>query len=128
MHAPVDVGVVALVDRGLGLDHRARLLRRGGVVEVDERLAVDGLAQDREIPAHPLHVQGARRRGRGGVVGGRAHASASWICAAWGSRDWRKAVRPVRIASTWIRPTTSLAKAKVKSARAAASSIPRERR
>src|SRR6185436_12680638 len=113
VHAAVDVRVIGLVDRSLGLDHRARLLGGGGVVEVDEGPAVDPLPQDRELAADLLDVQGGRGPGSGGV-GCRAHASASWISAACGNRDWRKAVMPARIASTLIRPTRSLAKAQVR--------------
>src|SRR5437763_8405988 len=38
------------------LDDDARDLRRGGVVEVDERLAVDGLPQNGKVLAHALNV------------------------------------------------------------------------
>jgi hypothetical protein len=49
--AAMDVGVVALVVIDQRLNHRARFLRRGGVVEIDQRLAVDFLVQDREVRA-----------------------------------------------------------------------------
>ncbi len=48
----MDVGVVLLIHPGQGLDHLARLLGRGGAVEIDQGLAVDGARQDREIGAH----------------------------------------------------------------------------
>ncbi len=41
VHAAMNVGVAALVVAHDRVDHRARLLRRGGVVEIDERLAVN---------------------------------------------------------------------------------------
>ena len=56
MQPAMHVGVL----RGVGLlqpiEHRARLLRRGGVVEVDERLAVNLLGQNREIRPDAAHV------------------------------------------------------------------------
>ena len=49
MHAAMNVGVVVLVVARDRVDHRLRLLRRGGVVEVDQRLAVNLLLENREI-------------------------------------------------------------------------------
>ncbi len=49
--AAMDVGVVVLVIMAQRLDHRARFLRRGGVVEINQRLAMDLLVEDREILA-----------------------------------------------------------------------------
>jgi len=37
---------------------RLRFLRRGGVVEIGERLAVDALVERREVGADPLDVEG----------------------------------------------------------------------
>src|SRR5205807_559745 len=47
--AAMNVGAVLGVEADDGVDDGARLLRRRGVVEVDERLAPDPLLQDREV-------------------------------------------------------------------------------
>ena len=71
--AAVHVGVVALVVRRDGVDHRPRLLRAGRVVQVDDRLAVRRLAQDRKVLADALHVQrGGRCVGEGMLIAIRA--------------------------------------------------------
>src|SRR5579859_4193856 len=49
--AAVDVGVVAFVIMDQRVNHHARLLRRGGVIEINQRLAVDLLVKDGKIPA-----------------------------------------------------------------------------
>ena len=41
-----------------GVDHGARLLRRGGAVEIDERLAVDLAREDRKLAPDRLDVVG----------------------------------------------------------------------
>ena len=51
VESAVDVGVVAFVVAGDGVDHRARFLRGGSVVEIDEGLAADVLVEDGEIDA-----------------------------------------------------------------------------
>ncbi len=66
----MDVRVVGLVGLVHRLQHLARLLRAGGAVEVDERLAVDPLLQDREVRAHALDVER-----RCGVVAGEGPAA-----------------------------------------------------
>ena len=58
MQAAMDVGVflgIGVLDR---VEHRLRLLRRGAVVEIDQRLAVDFARQDREVAADRLDVVG----------------------------------------------------------------------
>ena len=60
MQAAMHIGVFMLVDMGHALDHLPRLLRRGGIVEIDERLAVGLFAQDRKILAHLDRVEGSR--------------------------------------------------------------------
>ena len=60
MQPAMDVGVFLSVGALDGVEHRFRLLRRGAVVEIDERLAVDLLREDREIGADRI----ARRRRR----------------------------------------------------------------
>ena len=47
--AAVDVGVVVFVIMHQRVNHRARFLRRRGVVEINQRLAVDLLVEDGEI-------------------------------------------------------------------------------
>ena len=78
VHAAVDVGVVGGVETRDGVDHRARLLRRGGVVEVDERLAVHLLGEDREVGAQAVHRRRAARPLRTGMGGRCRHAA--WEC------------------------------------------------
>ncbi|MCY1293315.1 hypothetical protein D9M70_425720 [compost metagenome] len=69
MRGAVDVGVLVLVEVAQALDHRRRLLCGGRVVQPHQRLAVDTLGEDREIPAHRLHVEGGlRRRLAGGIA------------------------------------------------------------
>ena len=58
--APMDVGVVLQVDGRHRVDDLPRLLARRRVVEVDERLAVHGARQDREVRADALDVQRGR--------------------------------------------------------------------
>ena len=55
--AAMDVGVLLGVVAGQAIDHGLRLLRRRGVVEVHERLAVDPLPQDREVLTDRRHIQ-----------------------------------------------------------------------
>ena len=60
VHAAMDVGVVLGVAAHHRVDDGLRLLRRGGVVEIDERLAVDLLVQDGEVLPDSLDVEGRR--------------------------------------------------------------------
>ena len=55
--AAMDVGVVVLVVMTQRVDDGARFLRCGGVVEIDQRLAVDLLVENREIRAQCLPNQ-----------------------------------------------------------------------
>ena len=59
MQAAMHVGVLRRVGLLQAIEHGARLLRRGGVVEIDERLAVDLHRQDRKIRADAVDVIGA---------------------------------------------------------------------
>ena len=54
----MDVGVFLSVGALDGVEHCSRLLRRSAVVEIDERLAMDRLRQDREVGADRLNVIG----------------------------------------------------------------------
>ena len=49
MQTTMNVGIARLHGVHHGIDHRARLLRRGGIVEINERLAIDLLRQDRKL-------------------------------------------------------------------------------
>ena len=57
MHAAMDIGVVFGVAAHHRVDDGLRLLRGRRVVEIDERLAVYFLAQDREVAPHLLDVE-----------------------------------------------------------------------
>ena len=59
--AAVNVGIVVRIEIRDGVDHALRLLRRRGIVEPHERLAVDLLIQDRKILADGRHVEGGGR-------------------------------------------------------------------
>ena len=58
----VDVGVFVLIEVRQAIDDRFRLLRRGRVVEPDQRPAVHGLRQDRKIPPDGVDVERRMRR------------------------------------------------------------------
>ncbi|SLE02389.1 Uncharacterised protein [Mycobacteroides abscessus subsp. massiliense] len=59
MCGAVDVRVLVLVEVHQPVDHGLGLLRGGGVVEPDQRLAVDGLGQDGEVRPDGGDVEGA---------------------------------------------------------------------
>ena len=63
----MDVGIIAAVKLRRRVNHRLRLVRGGGVVEPDERLAVDELVQRGKIAAHALDVELRNRRGSFGI-------------------------------------------------------------
>ncbi len=92
MQAAMHVGVF----RGVGLldavEHRPRLLRRGGVVEIDERLAVDRHGEDREVLAHFRDVEAAVDHR--GVHGDRSFSLQSARRARPGSRRSARRGRP----------------------------------
>ena len=68
--AAVDVRIVLAVVDHQRVKHRTRLLRRRGVVQVHERLAVHGLPKNGKVLADPAHVEaGLGRRGDAGDVG-----------------------------------------------------------
>ncbi len=55
------IGVVVLVIMLERIDDRARLLRRRRVVEINQRLAVHLLVEDREVLANRIPIEGAAR-------------------------------------------------------------------
>ena len=57
MQAAMNIGVFVFIGMGQPLDHRARLLRRGGIVEIDQRLAVGTLGEDGKVGAQGLDVE-----------------------------------------------------------------------
>jgi len=118
VHAAMDVGVAALHEAGHRVDDSLRLLRRGGVVEIDQRAAIDLTPKDRKIGADPGDVEGRR------APEDRIHDAASSAC--------RRARTKARMASApgpaGKRSSASSRKASVSRARACASGMPRERR
>ena len=58
VQAAVHVGVAGLHGAHHGVDDRARLLRRGGIVEIDERLAIDLAGEDRKVAPDRLDIVG----------------------------------------------------------------------
>src|SRR6516162_4370315 len=57
MYAAMDVGTVLQVEPPFRLDYRQRFLGGGGIVEIDERLAVNHLSEDREVLTEAPHVK-----------------------------------------------------------------------
>src|SRR5438128_12488399 len=53
------IRVLMLVVLPKHIEHRSRFLRRGRIVEIDQRMAVCLLAEDREILADSLPIGGA---------------------------------------------------------------------
>lgn len=76
MHAAVDIGAIHFVELHDGVDDGARFLRGSGIIEVDERLAVNGLLEDGEILADPLDVESGMDR-----ASYRAHEISQTTCA-----------------------------------------------
>ena len=67
MQAAMHIGVLRRIGLVQAVEHGARLLRRGRVVEIDQRLAINLHRQDRKIRADAVDVIGA--------VGRRLHSS-----------------------------------------------------
>ncbi len=57
MEPAMDVGVFVAVGVADGIDHALRLLRRGAVVEIGQRLAVDRLGQNGKVGADRVEVE-----------------------------------------------------------------------
>ena len=114
MQATMDVGVFARIGLGQPVEHGLRLLRRGGVVEIDERLAVNLHRQRREIGADLIDVVAAvPDRG----VRHAALARSQWMAAF---------ISASRMPSCAISSTVSPMKAWIRSASASASEMPRD--
>ena len=89
VHAAVNVGALAFFEMAHGLQHLARHLGGGRVVQIGQLVAVDGLREDGEVGAQRLHRQ---RRG----VQQRmwfTHARPSWVRPA-GAWRWRAPASP----------------------------------
>ena len=67
MRRTVDVGIVPGIELRGGVNHRLRFLRGGGVIEPDERLAVDQLMQGGKIATHAFNVKLGNGRGGFGI-------------------------------------------------------------
>ena len=145
MNAAMNIGVVRLVVPGDGIDHSTRLLRGRGIVQIDQRLAVHLLEQDRKIRPDLLRVVRAQRRlSRGDVQGLMLCAYSHWsspsrwglaalvasvlICAIWLTRLSMSGCTKARTALSFMRSVHSLAKARSSIWRAETSSMPRVRR
>ena len=56
VYAAMHIGVHRVVLLGDGVDHRARLLRGGSIVEVHERLAIDRAVKDGEVATDSVYI------------------------------------------------------------------------
>ena len=54
----MDIGIFLRLALHDGVEHRLGLLRRGGIVEIDQRLAIDLARQDRKVAADGLDIVG----------------------------------------------------------------------
>ena len=112
--AAVDVRIPRLVHLDDPVDHRPRLLRRVGRVEVDQRLAVHGLGQDREVEldpggiergvrfhSHALSVVGVRQKGSDPVWRGQPMRDSSAA-----ARRSRACTEPIRSSTGSKKPRT----------------------
>ncbi len=93
--AAMNVGVVGRVVVLQGVQHGARLLGGGGVVEIDERLAAHLLAQDGEVVADALHVEHRGLRRPGGPRGQNGNGRDAHHFSSLGSAGPRRAVNNV---------------------------------
>ena len=131
--AAMDVGVAALVVARDRINHRARFLGRGGVVEIHERIAMNFLVKDRKIGAHTFDVKPAGRGHRAlfAIEFSRGGGHAIFLredSARRNAWSWISFSMCVRTGPSFMRSMHSLANATSSSLRADISSIPRERR
>src|SRR3984893_3439457 len=96
MHAPVNVGISPLVVTRERIDDDLRLLRRGSVVQIDERFATYGLLEDRKVTPGFLYIEPMLRRARLGggglareLLGSGRHPTSSTSRPRAGPRDSR---------------------------------------
>ena len=92
------------------VDHRLRLLRRGGVVEIHQRLAVHVLLQNREVRADLLDVESERRLAASRVRTARAADAHPTSCQLRspiivGSAGWRVAAHDASMQCSAYRAT-----------------------
>ena len=118
VNAPVDVGVIAGVTPADGVDDRFRFLHRGGVVQIDQGLAVNPLMQDRKIGADAGEVQPGAGGRRGGKRVRGAHVVHSPSMRSRAKRLASRRVRRSRSGVSRIGLRLSLAKAPTSMARA----------
>ena len=107
VHAAMNVGVVALVVMRDGVDHRPRLLRGRGVVEVHQRMPVHLLLQNGKIAANRLDIvtlASAERwtRLNGQAVCGRGHPTSSQFLPLSSTFARRAIGRVCAIANRWL--------------------------
>src|SRR5690554_1699319 len=77
MHATVNIGVVVLVNPADAVDHRLGFVRGCAVVEIDQRLAVYLLVQNRKVFTNARNV--IARHVRWGFQACRTRGGMSWI-------------------------------------------------
>ena len=129
------IRVLEAIDVVHRLDHRARLLGGGRVVEIDERLAVDVAVEDREIGTDALDVVGvANGRGRAGRRAlqflGVVRSDCHHALVAGGRSSSHSRARLINASRTSSRSTFPIASPindSISSARASRSGMPRER-
>src|SRR5947207_1442450 len=116
----IERGVVPI----LAIDHAGRFLARRCVIEVDERLAMDCLFQDREVlaPSGDIELE-VSSLDSADFVDGAFHDNVPTV-----TRSDKSPCNRSRSGAMPQRLTISSAKARVSSLLAASSSTPRERR
>ncbi len=118
MHAAMHIGIFVAGEFAHGVQHGARLLRRGGIVEIDQRPAIDFATEDFEIAARGMDVEGR-------CVADFGFGTHDATCASAASTTFQTTAR---MASSSISETASWTKARISSPRASASGMPRARR
>src|SRR3990167_2601446 len=128
MHTAMDIRIVVAVIVIDGFDNLDGLLRRGGVIQIDQRLAMDPAGQDREIRADGLDIECGRvcLITRGGTFAG--HFMKFLINSVSGNLPTTDNSRRSRTGLKSIRLITSSAKAKVSRLLAVFSSMARDRK
>ncbi len=120
----MNVGILRAVVMVHCIDHRLGLVAGRAVVEVDQRLAMDPLFKNRKIRANTRDIEVIGSHGWIVVLGNRFHRQLYHLpkrATRYSSKRWRKD-------AIFIRPTTSLAKAKLSKLLAWSTPSPRERR